>query len=126
MSLDGIPYIGQYSANTPDSFVATGFNKWGITSAMTAGMLLTDLIMEKENPYAEIFSPSRNMMKPQLFYNSCEALKNLITVTPRRCPHMGCALQWNSLEHSWDCPCHGSRFDESGVLLDNPANGNLK
>ena len=90
------------------------------------GMLLIDLIIGKENPYAEIFSPSRNMMKPQLFYNSCEALKNLITVTPRRCPHMGCALQWNSLERSWDCPCHGSRFDETGVLLDNPANGDMR
>ena len=53
------------------------------------------------------------------------ATKNLLTITKKRCPHMGCALKWNELEHSWDCPCHGSRFDEKGRLLDNPANGNL-
>ena len=38
-----------------------------------------------------------------------------------RCPHMGCELAWNGEEHSWDCPCHGSRFDCDGKLLDNPA-----
>ncbi|MCL2540715.1 MAG: FAD-dependent oxidoreductase [Firmicutes bacterium] len=37
------------------------------------------------------------------------------------CPHMGCALTWNKDEKSWDCPCHGSRFDYKGQLLDNPA-----
>ena len=38
-----------------------------------------------------------------------------------RCPHMGCELTWNPDEKSWDCPCHGSRFDVDGNLLDNPA-----
>ena len=38
-----------------------------------------------------------------------------------RCPHMGCQLEWNPDEKSWDCPCHGSRFDFRGRLLDNPA-----
>ncbi len=38
-----------------------------------------------------------------------------------RCPHMGCMLEWNPDENSWDCPCHGSRFDYRGKLLDNPA-----
>lgn len=36
MSLDCVPYIGQYSKNTPDFYVATGFNKWGMTSSMAA------------------------------------------------------------------------------------------
>ena len=36
---------------------------------------------------------------------------------------MGCALKWNEVEHSWGCPCHGSRFGEDGTLLNNPANG---
>ena len=35
---------------------------------------------------------------------------------------MGCALRWNPHEHSWDCPCHGSRFSADGELLNNPAN----
>ncbi|MEO2559094.1 MAG: Rieske 2Fe-2S domain-containing protein [[Clostridium] symbiosum] len=50
---------------------------------------------------------------------------NLLTISTPRCPHMGCALKWNKTEHSWDCPCHGSRFDGDGHLIDNPATGDL-
>ena len=92
---------------------------------MTAAMLLADMITEKENVYAEVFNPSRNMIKPQLLVNGFESVVNLLTVSKKRCPHLGCALKWNPVEHSWDCPCHGSRFDSQGRLLDNPANGNL-
>lgn len=125
MTLDGIPYIGKYSPAMPACFAATGYNKWGMTSAMTAAMLLADLIMEKENPFTAVFDPSRSMLKPQLFYNAAEAAAGLLSLTTRRCPHLGCALKWNEAEHSWDCSCHGSRFDEEGALLDNPANGDL-
>ena len=38
-----------------------------------------------------------------------------------RCPHLGCQLEWNPDELSWDCPCHGSRFDRFGKLISNPA-----
>ena len=123
MSLDEIPYIGQYAKGLPNCYVATGFNKWGITSSMVAAMLLSDLVMEKYNPYQAVFNPSRSMLKPQLLVNGFEATKNLLTISTKRCPHMGCALKWNEVEHSWDCPCHGSRFDEDGTLLNNPANG---
>ena len=44
-----------------------------------------------------------------------------VHVVPARCPHMGCQLTWNADEDSWDCPCHGSRFDYRGRLLNNPA-----
>ena len=126
MSLDGIPYIGKYSRNTPNLYVASGFNKWGMTSAMVSAMILSDMIMGKRNDYADIFSPSRNIIKPQLFINGGKAIKNLLTPTAKKCPHMGCALKWNSAEHSWDCACHGSRFSAEGRVLDNPANGDLK
>ncbi len=126
MSLDGIPYIGKYSRNTPDMYVAGGFNKWGMTGAMVSAMILSDMVMGRRNEYADIFSPSRNIIKPQLFINSRKAVKNLFTLTTKRCPHMGCALKWNSAEHSWDCACHGSRFSDKGKVLDNPANGDLK
>jgi len=125
MTLDGIPYIGQYSARTPNLYVATGFNKWGMTSSMVSAQLLTDLILEKPNPYAGIFSPSRSILQPQLAINALESTKNLLTPTTPRCPHLGCALKWNPQEHSWDCPCHGSRFTEDGKLIDNPATGDL-
>lgn len=126
MSLDGIPYIGKYSRNTPNLYVASGFNKWGMTSAMVSAMIFSDMVIGRRNDYADIFSPSRNIVKPQLFINGGKAIKNLLTPTNKRCPHMGCALKWNSAEHSWDCACHGSRFSDDGKVLDNPANGDLK
>lgn len=126
MTLDGVPYIGNCSKNTPDLYVATGFNKWGMTSAMAAAMILADMVRGKANQYAEVFSPSRTILRPQLAVNALEATVNLLTISKRRCPHLGCALKWNPREKSWDCPCHGSRFSESGELIDNPATGDLK
>ena len=125
MSLDGMPYIGRYSAATPNLYVAAGFNKWGMTTSMAAAQILTDQITGRENPYADIFSPSRSILHWQLGINTLEAVGNLITPSRKRCPHLGCALKWNAQEHSWDCPCHGSRFSEEGKLLDNPATGDL-
>ena len=125
MSLDGIPYIGRYSAKTHGFYVASGFNKWGMTGSMTAAMLLSDMILGKRNGFASVFDPSRSIVKPQLFINGAEAVCNLLTPSKKRCPHLGCALKWNEAERSWDCPCHGSRFTEHGRVLDNPANGDL-
>ena len=125
LTLDGVAYIGNYSAKTPNLYVASGFNKWGMTSSMVSAMILCALVQEKENIYADIFSPSRTILRPQLVENMFEALVNLLTPTARRCPHLGCALKWNKYEHTWDCPCHGSRFEENGKLIDNPATNNL-
>lgn len=126
MSLDSIPYIGKYSKNTPNLYTASGFSKWGMTGAMLSAMLLSDMICGRHSDFEEAFCPSRNIIRPQLFINGFESVKNLLTPSTKRCPHLGCALKWNFAEHSWDCACHGSRFDESGKVLDNPANGNLK
>ncbi len=126
ISVDSVPYIGQYSKNTPNMFVATGFNKWGMTSSMVSAIILKDLVAEKKNEYSDVFSPQRSILTPQLFINAFEATANLLTPTKKRCPHLGCALKWNKYEHSWDCPCHGSRFHEDGTLIDNPATGDLK
>ena len=126
MTLDNMPYIGQYSKATPNLYVATGFNKWGMTTSMLSAMILSDLVQGKENAYAEIFAPSRSVLHPKLLSNSIHAMANLLTPTTPRCPHLGCALKWNPAERSWDCPCHGSRFSEEGKLLNNPSTGNLK
>ncbi len=126
MSLDSIPYIGRYSSGTDGLYVATGFNKWGMTTSMVAATILCDMIQGKQNPYAPVFSPSRSILCPQLAVNGFETLANLLTPTRRRCPHLGCALKWNKVEHTWDCPCHGSRFSENGEIIDNPATGDLK
>ena len=126
MTLDGMPYIGRYSCAIPYLYVATGFQKWGMSTAMAAASILTDLIQDQENPYASLFSPQRGMMHKQLVVNGLEATVNLLLTTKPRCPHLGCALHWNKEEHSWDCSCHGSRFDERGRVLNNPATDDMK
>ena len=125
MTLDSMPYVGNYSARTPNLYVATGFNKWGMTGSMVAAKILCDLIQGKENKYAQLFSPSRSMLKPQLAINAIKTMCNYLIPTTRRCPHLGCALKWNRCEHSWDCSCHGSRFANDGHLLDGPSNNDL-
>ncbi len=125
MTLDGMPYIGPYSASTKNLYVATGFNKWGMTGAMVAAHILGELLQGRESPYGDLFSPSRSMLHPQLAANGAHALLGWLTPTGHRCPHLGCTLKWNPQEHTWDCPCHGSRFSQKGQLLDNPATGPL-
>ena len=162
MPADGIPYIGQYAAGKPFWYVATGFQKWGMTSSMVAAMIIQDLICGKENPYAEVFDPQRFSMEAAegIACEMKEATKTLakrffrlpeataaelpaghggiveldgekvgvykeengkIHIVDIRCPHLGCQLEWNPDEKSWDCPCHGSRFDFRGKLINNPA-----
>ena len=125
MSLDSVPYIGRYSNKIPNVLVATGFNKWGMTSSMVSAELLSDMVLNKKNEYEAVFSPSRSILSTQLPINIFETTIGLLTPTRKRCPHLGCALKWNSAEHTWDCPCHGSRFTQTGKVIENPATGNL-
>ncbi len=125
-TLDDIAYIGHYSKNTPDLYVATGYNKWGMSTAMVAAGILCDLISGKENEYAEVFCPSRSFLRKQLFINAGDTVLGLITPTVPRCSHLGCALKYNKQEHSWDCPCHGSRYTADGRVINNPAMKDIK
>ncbi|MHB1314142.1 MAG: FAD-dependent oxidoreductase [Christensenellales bacterium] len=162
-TLDSIPYIGLFSADTPHMYVATGFRKWGMSSSMVSAMILSSMICHEEYPYAAVFSPQRfhfSSSAAQLFEDGAHAVKglakeifqfpkekadeipsgsgsvvefegkkagvykdkegNLFTVSTK-CSHLGCQLAWNPDELSWDCPCHGSRFDTLGNVIDNPA-----
>ena len=121
VSLDGVPYIGPYSPNLPDVYVASGFNLWGMTHSMVAAELLTDLVLGRANRFAPAFAPDRPLHKKQLAANLGTTLLSFVTPTGKRCAHLGCALKWNPAERSWDCPCHGSRFDQHGRIIDNPA-----
>lgn len=123
MTLDSVPYIGRYSANSPQLYVATGFNKWGMTSSFAAASVLRDMITTGRSEYSHLFDPQRSMMRKQLLINGMKYASSLLKPFGNRCPHLGCRLEWNGAEHSWDCPCHGSRFAQDGSLLDNPATG---
>ncbi len=168
MTHDEIPYIGQFSKATPEMYVATGFNKWGMTTSMASAMILSDMIMGYENENAEVFSPQR--FNPpagakNLIKDSTQAVEGLALgafkipfeklekieaghagivehdghrigvykdengatfAVSTKCPHLGCLLEWNPDELSWDCPCHGSRFNYRGKLISNPSIKELK
>ncbi|QNM04310.1 FAD-dependent oxidoreductase [Qiania dongpingensis] len=168
MTLDGLPYIGTFSSETPNWYAATGFGKWGMTFSMVSAMIIRDKILGRRNPASDLFSPQRftpsasartflddglhavRDLSRQLFSpprDKTDALPKghggiveydgkkagvykdengeLHVVSPK-CPHLGCQLEWNPDEKSWDCPCHGSRFDYEGHLIDNPAQEGLK
>ncbi len=133
ISLDKIPYIGDFSKIMDNVYVATGFNKWGITSSNVAANIIKDKILNIENEYEDIFRSSRleiiknkdevmNMMK-----ESADGIvvKRLKTVQTPTCTHLGCKLSWNEIEQTWDCSCHGSRFTKDGEVLETPALKNI-
>lgn len=122
---DKIPFIGNYGLVKSNLFVTTGFNKWGMTSAMAGAEILRDMILDKENQFAEVFSTNRSIFAKQTMINGLTAVKNLAAPKAPRCKHLGCALVYNSAEHSWDCPCHGSRYDEQGNIIDSPTTRNI-
>ena len=127
MTLDSLPYIGRFSRRNPHWYVATGFGKWGMTLSMVSAHLLTDLICRGSSPYESLYSPLRFpafSALPVLARHMAESSVGLIKgLSPKvmRCPHMGCKLSWNAAESTWDCPCHGSRFDSSGKLIAGPS-----
>ena len=162
ITLDKIPYIGKYSNIWENAYVATGFNKWGITTSNIAANIITDMIIGRKNRYEDIFISTRvepvknrqevgNMLKEtvsslvlkkfELPESEQASLKNeegkiieiegekvgaykdkegrIYTIVPK-CAHLGCELSWNNLDKTWDCPCHGSRYDYTGKMLYGP------
>lgn len=163
MSSDYLPLIGQVNQKYPNLFIATGFNKWGMTNGVLAGKILSDLVQGKPNQYEELFSPMRkiNIGKISSFpidsYQNISAyVKSYInkdkefyhnvyfkTIDGKEygiyidnkgvehkirnlCPHMKCKLIFNNKDITWDCPCHGSRFDIDGNLIEGPSVFDIK
>jgi glycine/D-amino acid oxidase-like deaminating enzyme len=130
-TVDGIPYIGR-SPRTSRVLVATGFKKWGMTGGTVAARLLADRIAGVHNPWAPVFDATRVDPGPSLktfVQENLDVGKHFVQHQVQRltgkarptCTHLGCPLNWNPAESSWDCPCHGSRFDEAGAVLEGPA-----
>lgn len=128
MPHDDIPFIGKYSVYRPYWYVATGFKKWGMTSSMVSAVIISGRICGKNVPYEKTFSPQRLLFRlgiRNLLTDIGESVKGLgrglFSGKERKCPHMGCRLEWNPEEERWECPCHGSEFDRDGKLLADPA-----
>jgi len=126
MSLDKVPYIGRHRVGAEALYVATGFNKWGMTGSMVAAELLTSLIVHGKSEYEALYNPQRNMLSGQLCINLAAATAGLVSPGSPRCAHMGCKLHRNHAEQTWDCACHGSRFDAKGHVINNPAKKGLR
>lgn len=125
MTLDSVPYIGRFSRKKRKWYVVTGFGKWGMTQSMVSARIISSMIEGINVPEADIFSPQRRIPAEavkEFAGNQTVAVKRLLSSAPvKRCTHMGCKLSWNPEEGTWDCPCHGSRFDREGTILDGPA-----
>ncbi len=126
ITIDKISYIGKYSNKLDNVYVSTGFNKWGMTSSMVGAEIICDMILGKKNKYEDVFSPQRFNFNKEFFIHVGKTLKNFVYPSTKRCTHLGCTLKYNKQEHTWDCPCHGSRFTDDGKLIDNPAQKGLK
>ena len=134
VSVDRVPFIGRLTRGSDHVFTATGFGKWGMTNGTVSAIILTDHIVGRPNEWAALYDSKR--------LNPAASAQRFITenadvalhfvgdrVTHRgnpRCTHLGCVLRKNGAEGTWDCPCHGSRFDASGKVIQGPAISALK
>jgi Rieske Fe-S protein len=164
MPVDGVPFIGRLAPFQKRLWVATGFMKWGLTNGTAAGMILTDLIGGRANPWASLFDSTRfkplasakelvkenanvgvhfvgdHLGRPDVrsvdqlgpgeggivrrgagkvaAYRAEDGTLHAVSAV---CTHLGCQVKWNGAERSWDCPCHGSRFDVTGRVIQGPA-----
>ncbi len=125
---DSVPFIGRYRKGNERIWTATGFKGWGMTHSMVAARIISDRILGRPNDWAKLFDPwERSFLHGPgaLFSQAATSVRSLVidkvTSHDPACTHMGCTTSWNEAERSWDCPCHGSRFTESGEVLHGPA-----
>jgi glycine/D-amino acid oxidase-like deaminating enzyme/nitrite reductase/ring-hydroxylating ferredoxin subunit len=163
---DGLAFIGRNPLDHQNVYIVTGDSGMGMTHGTIAGILLTDLILGRENPWAKLYDPSRKTLRAlgrfvTENFNVARQYGDWLTggdvdsaaeIKPGEgavirhgltkkaiyrdeegvchersavCPHLGGIVHWNDSEKTWDCPCHGSRFDRLGGVLDGPANCDL-
>jgi Rieske Fe-S protein len=164
--LDYLGFIGRNPGDHDNVYVATGDSGMGLTHGTIAGMLLSDLILGRQNPWTALYDPSRKLAGTALEFaaenlnvarqyvewlkpgevGSAQEIEPGMGAVMRRgihriavyrddagalhersaaCPHLGCVVQWNAAGRTWDCPCHGSRFNATGKVLNGPANRDL-
>ena len=129
MPVDGVPYVGRHDPLSSNLWVATGFKKWGLAMGTAAAELLAARIAGRDHPWADAFDPHRVRARagaPSFAKENANVAFRFVAdrVSRRgapRCTHLGCLLDWNSAEETWDCPCHGSRFAATGEVIEGPA-----
>lgn len=128
VAVDHVPYVGRVTRTNERILTATGFAKWGFTNSAAAAMIICDTIAERDNPWASLFDAKRITPLASAYEftkeNADVAIRFVADRSDRtspRCTHLGCVLKWNTAETTWDCPCHGSRFDADGKVIQGPA-----
>jgi glycine/D-amino acid oxidase-like deaminating enzyme/nitrite reductase/ring-hydroxylating ferredoxin subunit len=163
-SVDELPLVGPVTPLQSRVLMATGFAKWGMTNGTAAALVLRDLVLGRENPWAELLDPQRlnvrasvgrlisenapvgwRMVADRITKPGRRPIEDLargegdivrlrgekvagyrdddgaLSAVSSTCTHMGCQVNFNRAERSWDCPCHGSRFSTDGDVLEGPA-----
>lgn len=149
-SCDLLPIIGEVQKNV---FVATAFNKWGMSNSALAASILSDFVLGKKNRFSDLVSIDRSSLrnssciknifdnvvtyfkpKGNISYEVCDGVKCAVYTDSKgvkhkvvnKCPHLGCSLIFNDLDKTWDCPCHGSRYDIDGNVIHGPSVYSIK
>lgn len=146
MTNDGLPYIGEIDNKM---FIATGYNTWGLASSVLSGKVIASILLKEDNPYIDLFDPRRvnidqvikgvksiyqsinGFIKGYAYTNDKVQEKGKTYLYSnnqvlKKCPHLKCKLLFNEIEETWDCPCHGSRFDVTGKCISGPSNQDIK
>ena len=161
ITFDNLPIISKI---TDDLLIGTGYNTWGMTNGTLAGKILSDVILNIENEFSDLFSLDRNkslnsiknilveiirngksfttnkIIKNKNWYNEKVIFtkkngKNIAIyidenkkkhIVYNKCPHLKCSLIFNEFEKTWDCPCHGSRFNLDGDCIAGPSRYNIR
>lgn len=164
---DGLAYLGRNPMDDANVYVITGDSGNGMAHCTIGAMVVTDLILGRDNPWSELYEPSRKVLHGLSEFAAEQAntlgqyadwatggeVESAAEIAPgngaivrqgmhklavyrdeegglhtlsAKCTHLGCVVHWNGAERSWDCPCHGSRFDTQGVVMHGPANTPLE
>lgn len=166
-TIDGLAYVGHEPEGKKHQYVITGDSGMGMTHCTLGAMIVRDLILNRENAWADLFNAGRlnlkasgEMLREDL--NMAAQYKDHLTPgevkhihdvpngegrvirkglrkfavykdnsgnvhsMSANCTHLGCIVHWNTEEKTWDCPCHGSRFDAFGTVINGPAIERLK
>lgn len=121
-TMDRLPFIGPYSRKTPNLFVASGYGGNGILGSMMAAQAISARVLGLPSEGYDIYSPFRKWKAEMSFSIGRKYLKSfLCRPSAPKCPHLGCRMIYHPEKRIWECPCHGSCFDDIGHVLNGPA-----